>query len=198
LPEDITNIIQPSVLAANSAGNDASLVSSDIVNFGLFMRLNAAPAQCAFDSGVDGTGAALCTAFASSKNAASIADGRTQFKNVGCDVCHTEALTTEPSPFGSLNTATFHPFSDFAVHDMGTNLADGVVQGAAIGNEFRTAPLWGVGQRVFFLHDGRTNDLVEVIAAHKSSGSEATTVIDNFNALTNAHQQNILNFLRSL
>jgi CxxC motif-containing protein (DUF1111 family) len=73
-----------------------------------------------------------------------------------------------------------------------------VTQGGADGKAFRTAPLWGVGQRVFFLHDGRSTDLVEVIAAHKSSGSEANTVIKNFNTLTNAQQQNILNFLRSL
>jgi CxxC motif-containing protein (DUF1111 family) len=158
------------------------------------MRLNAAPSQCAFDSGVNGSGAALCTP----PNAASIADGNTQFTSIGCAVCHTETLTTGPSPFGSLNNATFHPFSDFALHNMGANLADGVVQGAATGKEFRTAPLWGAGQRVFFLHDGQTNDLVEAIAAHKSTGSEANMVINNFNALTNPQKQDILNFLRSL
>jgi CxxC motif-containing protein (DUF1111 family) len=198
LPEDTVNIIQPSVLGAQTAGNDASLVSSDIENFAVFMRLNAAPSQCAFDSGVNSSGASVCTPFSSSANAASIADGQNQFANVGCSVCHTPSLTTAPSPFGSLNSASFQPFSDFAVHEMGSNLADGVTQGGADGKAFRTAPLWGVGQRVFFLHDGRSTDLVEVIAAHKSSGSEANTVIKNFNTLTNAQQQNILNFLRSL
>ena len=46
---------------------------------------------------------------------------------------------------------------------MGSKLADGVTQGAAGPDEFRTAPLWGAGQRLFFLHDGRTNNLVDVI-----------------------------------
>jgi hypothetical protein len=198
LPEDTSNIVQPAVLAAATAGNDASLVASDIVNFGVFMRLNAAPSQCAFDSGVDSTGAALCTPLANSKKAASIADGHAQFRSVGCALCHTETLTTGPSPFESLNNATYHPFSDLALHQMGRILADGVVQGAASGDEFRTAPLWGLGQRLFFLHDGRTKDLLEAIAAHQSPNSEANGVIGNFNELTDAQKQDILNFLRSL
>jgi CxxC motif-containing protein (DUF1111 family) len=198
LPEDTSNIVQPAVLATTSAGNAASLVGSDIVNFGLFLRLNAAPSQCAFDSGVDSSGAALCTPLANSTKAASIADGHEQFRSVGCALCHTETLTTGPSPFESLNNATFHPFSDLALHEMGRNLGDGVVQGAASGNEFRTAPLWGLGQRIFFLHDGRTKDLLEAIAAHQSQDSEANGVIRNFNALMDAQKQDILNFLRSL
>jgi CxxC motif-containing protein (DUF1111 family) len=200
LPEDTANIFSPAVLAAanTSAGNAASLFASDIVNFGVFMRLNAAPSQCAFDSGVDSSGAALCTPLAQSAKAASIANGQAQFRSVGCALCHTETLTTGPSPFASLNKATFHPFSDYAVHAMGRNLADGVVQGAASGDEFRTAPLWGLGQRIFFLHDGRTSDVVEAIAAHQSPESEANGVIRNFNELTDSQKQDMLNFLRSL
>jgi CxxC motif-containing protein (DUF1111 family) len=55
-----------------------------------------------------------------------------------------------------------------------------------------------VGQRVFFLHDGRTSNLVEAIEAHRSQGSEASRVIDRFNRLTVGEQQDIINFLRSL
>ena len=54
---------------------------------------------------------------------------------------------------------------------MGPGLADDILQGAARGDEFRTAPLWGLGQRIFFLHDGRTTDLVEAIQAHQSDGN---------------------------
>jgi len=77
-------------------------------------------------------------------------------------------------------------------------------QGQADGDEFRTAPLWGLGQRLFFLHDGRTMDLVHAIRAHKSAGdkqfgpSEANYVIDKFNALSESAKQDLLNFLRSL
>ena len=89
-------------------------------------------------------------------------------------------------------------FSDYLVHDMGSALADNVSQGNASGSEFRTAPLWGVGKRIFFLHDGRTSDLLQAIQQHSSSGSEANQVIANFNALTQQQQQDLLNFLRSL
>jgi CxxC motif-containing protein (DUF1111 family) len=65
-----------------------------------------------------------------------------------------------------------------------------------------TAPLWGVGERIFFLHDGRTSNLLEAIEAHANGGadaaSEAVQVINNFNALGSADQQDVLNFLRSL
>ena len=56
----------------------------------------------------------------------------------------------------------------------------------------------GVGQRVFFLHDGRTNDLNEAIAQHASRGSEANQVIQNYNGLPLNDRQAVLNFLRSL
>jgi len=82
---------------------------------------------------------------------------------------------------------------------MGVGLADNITQGNAGPDEFRTAPLWGLGQRAFFLHDGRTNDLLQAILAHESPGSEANGVIDAFQFLLSPSQkQNILNFLRSL
>lgn len=81
---------------------------------------------------------------------------------------------------------------------MGERLKDDISQGNAGPDEFRTAPLWGLGQRVFFLHDGRTRDLLQAIRAHHSLGSEANAVIEKFNALSPADQQDLLNFLRSL
>jgi CxxC motif-containing protein (DUF1111 family) len=81
---------------------------------------------------------------------------------------------------------------------MGTGLADGVSQGEANGQEFRSAPLWGLGQRVFFLHDGRTSDLIKAINEHASSGSEATGSVGLFNALSEERKQDLVNFLRSL
>jgi CxxC motif-containing protein (DUF1111 family) len=72
------------------------------------------------------------------------------------------------------------------------------LQGKANGQEFRSAPLWGVGQRIFFLHNGRTSDLVQAIFQHSSPGSEANAMIENFNLLTAQDQQVLLAFLRSL
>jgi len=97
-----------------------------------------------------------------------------------------------------MSNVTYHPFSDFALHHMGTNLADGISQGVAGPDEFRTAPLWGVGQRLYFLHDGRTTDLLNAIQQHSSPGSEANRAVRNFNELAPGDQQALLDFLRSL
>jgi CxxC motif-containing protein (DUF1111 family) len=184
-----------------------SEMSSDVVNFAAFIRLSAA--------------AAPSTASASERN------GQKLFTSVGCALCHSPLLTTAASPFTGMSNETYAPYSDFAVHHMGSNLADGIVQGLAGPDEFRTAPLWGVGQRLFFLHDGRTSDLLQAIEAHQSPGSscvvsqssqqfnansesfqassqnracgsEANAVIGNFSALPPSQKQDILNFLRSL
>ena len=99
---------------------------------------------------------------------------------------------------GNSGPVNLSPFSDFAVHNMGSGLADGITQGNANGQEFRSAPLWGIGQRIFFLHDGRTTDLLQAILAHASSQSEANAVINNFNLLPPQSKQDMLNYLRSL
>ena len=93
-------------------------------------------------------------------------------------------------------------YSDLLVHGMGSGLADQIAQGGAAGDEFRTAPLWGVGQRIFFLHDGRAGPqnggLLAAIQAHASQGSEANSVIASFRSLSESQKQDVLNFLRSL
>ena len=173
LPEDSTNF-------RNSfhSGSDASDYSSDVVNFAGFMRFAAPPTPM--------------------PDTASMARGRQVFQNIGCHACHVMTQTTGQSEYTSQSKVSFSPFSDFALHDMGSGLADGISQGNASGSEFRTAPLWGIGQRLFFLHDGRTSDLYQAIAAHASRGSEANTVISHFEMLSPADQQALLNFLRSL
>jgi CxxC motif-containing protein (DUF1111 family) len=124
--------------------------------------------------------------------------GSQVFQNIGCQACHVLTQQTGLSAFTTQNNIRFNPLSDFAVHDMGSGLADGITQGNANGQEFRTAPLWGVGQRIFFLHDGRTNDLLQAILQHSSSGSEANAVINNFNSLAPQDKQALLVYLRSL
>ncbi|MEO8033281.1 MAG: di-heme oxidoredictase family protein, partial [Acidobacteriota bacterium] len=156
---------------------------SDTVQFAMFMRLLAPPTP---SSTVPG-------------GAFSIANGRSLFNAVGCNVCHTTTLRTEPSRFTpSLGNVNANLFSDLEIHHMGTGLADNVSQGGAGGDQFRTAPLWGVGQRIFFLHDGRTSNIVTAIRAHASSGSEATTSELVFETLSSSQRQDVVNFLRSL
>jgi CxxC motif-containing protein (DUF1111 family) len=121
------------------------------------------------------------------------------FNQIGCNMCHTPTINTGSTFYGTnLTNVPVNAFSDFLVHNMGVGLADQVSQGLANGMQFRTAPLWGVGQRIFFLHDGRTSDLVQAIEAHHSQGSEANQVINNFNQLSATHAAALLAFLRSL
>jgi len=123
---------------------------------------------------------------------------------IGCSQCHTPTLVTGKSTIAVLSNQPVHLYSDLLIHDMGPDLADGISQGQAGPSEFRTAPLWGLGQRIFFLHDGRTNDLITAIREHQSGSSrtsdasEANTVVANFNKLPEWDKQNLLNFLRSL
>ena len=137
--------------------------------------------------------------------AKSIHRGREKFTDIGCNLCHTPSLQT---PFNTtvaaLGNQNVNLFSDLLLHNMGPGLADDIIQGVSEPDEFRTAPLWGLGQRIFFLHDGRTTDLIEAIRAHRSAGnaqfgsSEANQVIDNFDNLKEDDKQDLLNFLRSL
>jgi CxxC motif-containing protein (DUF1111 family) len=173
LPEDATKLT-PKI----TSGSSASDYASDVVNFAGFMRFLAPPTPA--------------------PDTTSTVRGSKVFQNIGCHLCHIMQQTTGRSGYTSQNNVTFFPFSDFALHDMGKGLADGVSQGNANGREFRTAPLWGVGQRIFFLHDGRTSDLYQAIMDHASDGSEANAVISNFRLLSPTDKQDMLNFLRSL
>jgi len=172
-PEDVTH----------SGGTSASTVTSDTALFSVFMHYLDQPTPSTTSPG----------------GAASISRGRALFRTVGCAICHTPSLTTQPSKLtAGLGNATANLFSDIEIHHMGVGLADNVSQGGAGGDQFRTAPLWGLGQRIFFLHDGRTTDLLAAIEAHQSSGSEATVVEELFDLLSRSQQQDLLNFLRSL
>jgi CxxC motif-containing protein (DUF1111 family) len=178
-PEDSTNFP-----ASGSA------IPSDVVAFSNFMRFLAPPAPSV--KGIPGN-----------PSLRSIADGGAVFAAIHCDLCHTPTMQTSTSSFTrGLNNRTAALFSDLLVHHMGSGLADNISQGAAGPDEFRTAPLWGLGQRLFFLHDGRATPanggLLKAVQSHYSQGSEANDVIILFNQLNDQQKQDLLNFLRSL
>jgi CxxC motif-containing protein (DUF1111 family) len=131
---------------------------------------------------------------------AMITAGATVFEAIGCATCHNPTLgpTQVSNLVPGLSKQTFHPYTDMELHHMGTGLADNVSQGNAGGDQFRTAPLWGLGQRIFLIHDGRDQNLNSAIAHHQSNGSEANAVINNFNNLSPLQKQELLYFLRSL
>jgi CxxC motif-containing protein (DUF1111 family) len=187
----------PAPAVASSTSTSSSLTSSTAATEVASADPTSVLSAAAGTSSTSSTSAASTSSTTISQ--AAFQQGEQIFQNIGCNACHTINQTTGNSELGAAATnVTFQPFSDFAVHDMGTGLADRVTQGVATGDQFRSAPLWGVGQRIFFLHDGRTNNIVTAIEDHASSGSEANTVINNFNMLSVTEQQALINFLRAL
>ena len=134
-----------------------------------------------------------------------VTNGQTQFNNIGCAICHVGTITTAPAGTvingGALTVSTalgdknIHPFSDFLLHDVGTG--DGIVQNGGQGtrNQVRTAPLWGIGVRTRFMHDGAS---LTVSAAIQRHANQAATARNNFNALSAQNQADVVAFVFSL
>jgi len=176
LPEDSENLI--TTTPTTPSGFAFADLASDITQFAFFARLVSEPLPA--------------------PQTAATSQGESEFISIGCGLCHIPQQETGSSIYTAQSNVTYFPFSDFALHDMGTGLEDQVSQGQANGLQFRTAPLWGAGQRTFFLHDGRTSNIITAIEDHASNGSEANFVIGEFNKLSPANQQDIVDFLRSL
>lgn len=120
--------------------------------------------------------------------------GARLFTQIGCNLCHTTTFTTDENN-------TIHPFSDFLLHDMGKALSDSRTEFSATAQEWRTAPLWGVGLKKIinkyarYLHDGRAATLEEAILWH---AGEASSAANKFIQLDASKRQQIIKFLRSL
>jgi CxxC motif-containing protein (DUF1111 family) len=136
---------------------------------------------------------------------AQVTAGQSTFNSIGCATCHVSTITTSPAGTvingGAFTVSTalgdknIHPFSDYLLHDVGTG--DGIVQNGGQGtrNQVRTAPLWGIGARTRFMHDGASLTVSAAIARH---GNQAATARNNFNALSAASQADVLAFIFSL
>jgi len=184
LPNDV---VRTDATDVNNAGfNNPLHILPDWMQFQLLMRFMDAPQPDPHPS-------------------ASAQRGKIVFDLVGCNLCHTPQMTTAPVMNSAvLQGRPVNLFSDLMLHHMGPGLADEISQGLAGGDEFRTSLLWGVGQRIFFLSQGQTSDLLQAIELHASKGnkqfpdSEANGVIANFNKASKTDQQAVLDFLRSL
>jgi Di-haem oxidoreductase, putative peroxidase len=137
--------------------------------------------------------------------------GRRLFASIGCADCHTPTLRTARDPQSfipattggvamgnslarALRSRTFHPYSDFLLHDMGS-LGDGITSGVAGPTMMRTAPLWGLRAKSLYLHDGRAPDLTSAIELHDGQGKSAATEFGNLSA---GQQQELIDFLTVL
>jgi CxxC motif-containing protein (DUF1111 family) len=161
---------------------------TDVLAFANFMRSTKAPSR----------GPITADALA----------GEQLFNNVGCAICHVPTITTAPpgtringNSFtvpGALGNKSFHPYSDFLLHDIGTG--DGIPilptpEYASTAPQIRTAPLWGLRTKNRLMHDGLSFARQEAISRH---AGQASSVIDTYNALTAAQQNQIIAFLDSL
>ena len=140
--------------------------------------------------------------------------GERMFYEAKCHLCHVTTLHTRPRGSVLLNgtqlpwlgSQTIHPYSDYLLHDMGSEimgvgLNDNYVSGLARGNEWRTTPLWGIGLQekvnghTCFLHDGRARNFVEAIMWHGGEGEASRNL---FKAMTKERRDALVKFLESL
>ena len=204
-PDEVTDLCNTVSEPNDRAGADGL---ADIDRFARFIRATKSPARDAQQAG-------SATAMA----------GETLFAKVGCDICHVSTLTTAASGTvinggkytipDALGSKTFHPYSDFLLHDIGTG--DGIVVAMqehygkrmyqtqwkdlslelnqATANRMRTAPLWGVRVQPMLMHDGASLTFRDAILRHRG---EASNVTERFENLSEADQSAIIEFLKSL
>jgi CxxC motif-containing protein (DUF1111 family) len=184
-PKDVTSVCK---VTTDPEDTPDALGMADIDHFAQFIRGTQVPPRD--------------TALAASPDAIT---GQALFNSIGCVTCHVATLTTDP-PGTVLNGGTytvptalgnkiFHPYGDFLLHDVGTG--DGIVQAgpADTANKLRTVPLWGLHIKSRFMHDNGSTTLSDAIQRH---GGEAQGVIEAFQLLSAAQQQQLITFLKSL
>jgi CxxC motif-containing protein (DUF1111 family) len=149
----------------------------------------------------DGSGPVLLTNFMSLLAAPPRAaqnrdtdDGEAQFDRIGCTACHVATMHTAANAIAALDRKTYHPYSDFLLHDMGA-LGDDLEMGNSTGREMRTTPLWGLRFVTTYLHDGHATTLDQAILAHQGQGSGAR---DRYTALPATVKSKLIAFLQSL
>src|SRR5437773_10925171 len=204
-PDEVTDLCNTAAEPNDKIGADGL---TDIDHFTRFVRATKAPAR----------GARQAATPAARK-------GETLFAKVGCDICHVPTLTTAPAgtvvnggKFAipeALGNKSFHPYSDYLLHDVGTG--DGIATAMekhygkkmyqikwknlslenhhSSANKLRTAPLWGVRTHAMLMHDGASLTFREAILRHRGEASDVTR---HFEQLSHADQQAIVGFLKSL
>jgi CxxC motif-containing protein (DUF1111 family) len=136
------------------------------------------------------------------ENDAQVIKGNQVFNTIQCNACHKEKLVTGFSNIDALSHKEFYPYTDLLLHDMGNALDDKYTEGTALTNEWKTAPLWGLGLspgsqggNYFLMHDGRARSIEQAIEMH---GGEALNSKNKYLQLSAADKTALLNFLKSL
>ncbi len=135
--------------------------------------------------------------------------GEEMFYQAKCNLCHVTTLHSRPRGTVLLNgtqmpwlgSQVIHPYSDYLLHDMGQGLNDNYPSGLAMGSEWRTTPLWGIGLQstvnghTYFLHDGRARNLTEAIMWHDGEGAASRIL---YSRMSKADREAVITFLNSL
>lgn len=149
--------------------------SEDVNKFATFMRFLAPPARAPLSPQAK--------------------QGEVAFSTMGCANCHVPSMTTGSNPNPALSNKPVNLYSDLLVHRMGSQLADGIVQGRAQGDMFRTAPLWGLSKRMFYMHDGRATTFDAAILSH---GGEAEVSKQRYLQARRPDRDALISFLGAL
>ncbi len=184
-PTDGTNVLKTTT---DPEDQPDDLGLADIDHFAQFVRGTMVPPR---DTTLAATAAAL--------------KGQDLFRQIGCNVCHLEAITTAPvgtvidggmfTVPEALGNKVIHPFSDYLLHDIGTG--DGIVQVGPqdTANKLRTAPLWGVRTKARFMHDLGSLSLEDAISRHDGEASEPAR---HFKELSPDEKKALITFLKTL
>ncbi|WWE60284.1 c-type cytochrome [Parasalinivibrio latis] len=131
-----------------------------------------------------------------------VVKGKSLFAEAGCESCHKAELRTgDIKDKPALSNQVIRPYTDMLLHDMGSGLADNRPEFIANGQEWRTAPLWGLGYtqevngHTFFLHDGRARNVMEAVLWH---GGEALPSRDRVLQMSHNEREALVAFLHSL
>ena len=132
--------------------------------------------------------------------------GQTLFNAIGCAICHTPSFTTAPAgtvinggafivPV-ALGNKIIRPFSDFALHNIGTSGGIGAEPGVNDRFSTTTIALWGVRTKHRFMMQGNAHTIFDSIQLH---GGQAATARNNFNnGLNNTQKNQLIAFVLSL
>jgi len=185
-----------------SAGAQKGMSEADLQSISRYLALVGVPAQRSIASGFPKGVAPLDE---HRVDPLQVSAGAKLFDGMRCTACHTAEMKTGSGHlFAELRDQTIRPYTDLLLHEMGTGLADNLVEGQAKGSMWRTSPLWGIGYtdkvmgnsaKVGYLHDGRARNLTEAILWH---GGEADPARQRFQTLSKADRDALLAFLKSL
>jgi CxxC motif-containing protein (DUF1111 family) len=181
-PKDHITVIEQNTIGNKANGGEPEITDKDLQQVVFYLQTIAVPAQRNYTT-------------------ETIVKGKQLFVQLNCSGCHLPKMQTGSNTIASLNNQTIRPYTDLLLHDMGEGLADGAADFLATGNEWRTAPLWGIGmiktvnKQVFLLHDGRARNIEEAILWH---GGEAEKSKTGFTRLSKSEREAVLQFLENL